>query len=57
MAVSDPDSADIVLITHEHSDHNADFLVIQKPTCQVIRPANALKGGVYQTFTIGNSNN
>ena len=53
-AVSDPDSADVVLITHEHPDHNDLSRVIQKPTCQVIRAANAIQGGVYQTFTIGN---
>lgn len=47
------DSADIVLVTHEHSDHNELSRVKQKATCQVIRAANALQGGVYQTFTIG----
>jgi hypothetical protein len=53
-AVSEPDSADVVLITHEHSDHNDLTRVIQKATCQVIRNANAQQGGVYQNFTIGN---
>jgi len=48
------DSADIVLITHEHSDHNDLSRVRQKTECQVIRAANALIGGVYQSFTIGN---
>ena len=48
------DSADIVLITHEHYDHNDLTRVRQKTTCQVIRSANALQGGVYQNFTIGN---
>jgi L-ascorbate metabolism protein UlaG (beta-lactamase superfamily) len=48
------DSADIVLITHEHSDHNLLSLVKQKSTCQVIRSSNAIAGGVYQIFTIGN---
>jgi L-ascorbate metabolism protein UlaG (beta-lactamase superfamily) len=47
------DSADIVLITHEHSDHNDLTRIKQKSTCQVIRAANAIQGGVYQTFTIG----
>lgn len=48
------DSADIVLITHEHYDHNDLTRVRQKTSCQVIRSANALQGGVYQSFTIGN---
>jgi len=48
------DSADIVLITHEHTDHNEIARIKQKGNCQVIRSANALKSGVYQTFTIGN---
>jgi L-ascorbate metabolism protein UlaG (beta-lactamase superfamily) len=48
------DSADVVLITHEHSDHNELFRVKQKATCQVIRSVNAIQGGVYQRFTIGN---
>ena len=47
------DSADIVLITHEHSDHNDLTRIKQKAACQVIRAANAIIGGVYQTFTIG----
>ncbi len=53
-AIDQSDSADIVLITHEHSDHNDLSRVKQKSTCQVIRVANALLDAVYQTFTIGN---
>ena len=52
-AVNAADSADIVLITHEHTDHNDLSRVYQKAGCQVIRTANALLAGVYQTFTIG----
>jgi L-ascorbate metabolism protein UlaG (beta-lactamase superfamily) len=48
------DSADIVLVTHEHGDHNELSRVHQKSTCQVIRSANAIISGVYQSFTIGN---
>ena len=47
------DSADVVLITHEHSDHNDLTRVKQKAGCQVIRSSNAIQSGVYQTFTIG----
>ena len=48
------DSADIVLITHEHSDHNELNRVKQKVGCMVIRSSNAIIGGVYQSFIIGN---
>ena len=49
----DPDSADVILITHEHGDHNAVSRVNQKAVCRIIRSADALKDSVYQTFTIG----
>ena len=51
--INEPDSADIVLITHEHSDHNELWRVTQKANCKVLRVADALKAGVYQTFTFG----
>lgn len=47
------DSADVVLITHEHSDHNEIHRVKQKPGCQVIRASNTISGNTYNTFTIG----
>jgi L-ascorbate metabolism protein UlaG (beta-lactamase superfamily) len=47
------DSADVVLITHEHPDHNEINRVKQKPTCQVIRAVNAISGNSYNTFTLG----
>jgi L-ascorbate metabolism protein UlaG (beta-lactamase superfamily) len=47
------DSADVILVTHEHSDHNDLTRVKPKTTCQIIRSANAIQGGVYQSFTIG----
>jgi hypothetical protein len=53
-AINQSDSADIILITHEHSDHNDLSRVQLKATGQVIRVANALLDTVYQTFTIGN---
>ena len=46
------DPADIVLITHEHGDHNELQRIQQKPTCQVIRSADALIEGAYQEFTV-----
>lgn len=48
------DSADVVLITHQHSDHNRLNLVIQRPTCTVIQNSNAIQNGAYQNFTVGN---
>lgn len=48
------DSADIILVTHEHSDHNEISRVIRRTGCRVIRAANALISGVYQTIVIGN---
>jgi hypothetical protein len=47
------DSADVVLITHEHSDHNEISRIRQKSTCQVIRAANTISGDSYNSFTIG----
>jgi L-ascorbate metabolism protein UlaG (beta-lactamase superfamily) len=48
------DSADIVLITHAHGDHNQLNLVKQKPGCTVITWVESNINGVYQTFNIGN---
>lgn len=44
--------ADIVLITHEHPDHNDLSLLHQKDSCTVIRPGNILINGVYETRSI-----
>jgi L-ascorbate metabolism protein UlaG (beta-lactamase superfamily) len=48
------DSADVVLITHQHSDHNQLGLVRRKATCTVITNNESIKSNVYQSFTIGN---
>lgn len=45
--------ADLVLITHEHQDHNQLQLVRQKEGCRVIRARDGRKDGQYQTFQIG----
>ena len=44
--------ADLVLITHEHYDHNELSKVTQGPDCVVIRSADALEGGQYHSFDI-----
>ncbi len=52
-AVNTPDSADIILVTHEHECHNDLTRVIPKKECTIIRAATALIGGIYKNFTIG----
>lgn len=42
--------ADLVLITHEHYDHNAIHLITMTPRTVVIRSADALKDGIYYEF-------
>jgi len=45
--------ADIVLVTHQHGDHNVISLITQKPDCVVIQNEEALKGGRHNSFDIG----
>ena len=42
--------ADLVLITHEHYDHNAIHLITMTPRTIVIRSKDALTNGVYHDF-------
>lgn len=42
--------ADLILVSHEHSDHNNVGLVPRKDGCRVLRSSDLLKGGVYGTF-------
>lgn len=42
--------ADLVLITHEHYDHNAIHLIALTPRTIVIRSKDALENGVYHEF-------
>lgn len=44
--------ADIVLISHEHPDHNQLSLIQQKDGCVVLRPETILVNGVYGNQTI-----
>ena len=44
--------ADIVLVSHQHSDHNQIDLITQKPGCKVISNVEALAGGKYNAFSI-----
>ena len=44
--------ADILLVSHQHDDHNKTELVTQKPGCTVITNAEALEGGKHNTFDV-----
>jgi L-ascorbate metabolism protein UlaG (beta-lactamase superfamily) len=44
--------ADIILVTHQHDDHNQLNLITQKPGCTVISNVEALDGGKHNTFTV-----
>jgi L-ascorbate metabolism protein UlaG (beta-lactamase superfamily) len=45
--------ADILLVSHQHDDHNKTALVTQKPSCRVITNTEALAGGKHNTFDVG----
>ncbi len=44
--------ADIILVTHEHGDHNQIGLVTKKADCIIITDREALEGGVYHNFSV-----
>lgn len=44
--------ADLILVTHQHSDHNQVDLPEKKQDCVVITEKEALQNGRYQTFQI-----
>ena len=43
--------ADLILVTHQHDDHNQIKLITQKPGCKIISNAEALAGGKHNSFT------
>ena len=44
--------ADIILVTHQHSDHNQTQIVCKKQDCTIIQNTNALKNGKYKSFNV-----
>ena len=44
--------ADIILVTHQHHDHNQVSLCAQKPDCRIISNVEALADGRHQSFDI-----
>jgi L-ascorbate metabolism protein UlaG (beta-lactamase superfamily) len=44
--------ADLILVTHDHGDHNQVQLVTQKPDCHVITHEDTLLGGKHNRFEI-----
>jgi len=44
--------ADIILVTHQHRDHNKVKLVTQKPDCRLITNKEALEDGKHKMFDI-----
>ena len=44
--------ADIILVTHQHGDHNQIDLITQKPNCEIIQNIEALEGGEHNSFDI-----
>ncbi len=44
--------ADIVLVTHQHGDHNQISKVTRAPGCRIIQNFDALKDGEYRSFSV-----
>ncbi len=42
--------ADLILVTHQHEDHNRVDLVPKKAKCKIITDREALTSGIYNTF-------
>ena len=44
--------ADIILVTHQHTDHNRVGRCAKKPGCRIITEAEALEGGRHNSFDV-----
>jgi len=45
--------ADLILVTHQHSDHNKINLCHQNSDCRIITNKDALTGGKHNSFDVG----
>ena len=45
--------ADLILVTHQHKDHNQVGLCAKKPNCRIISNEEALAGGKHNRFDVG----
>ena len=45
--------ADLILVTHDHNDHNKIKLCARKADCRTITNVEALAGGVHNSFDLG----
>ena len=45
--------ADVILVSHQHGDHNQVDLCAKKPNCIIISNEEALAGGKHNTFDFG----
>ena len=45
--------ADIILVSHQHGDHNQVQLCAQKPDCRIITNEEALQCGKHNSFDVG----
>jgi len=43
--------ADLILVSHQHDDHNQIKLITQKPGCRIISNTEALAGGKHNSFS------
>lgn len=46
------EAADIILVTHQHSDHNNINLPAHAPDCEIIQNMDALRNNEYRKFTV-----
>ncbi|MCL1862155.1 MAG: MBL fold metallo-hydrolase [Defluviitaleaceae bacterium] len=48
--------ADIILVSHQHGDHNQVHLCAQKPDCKIITNEEAITDGKHNSFSINGIN-
>lgn len=44
--------ADLILVTHQHRDHNQIGLAVRKKDCTILQNQDAIKGNEYQSFEL-----